>query len=95
MTQFETKMELLTEENFLTSYLRFEDRQAGVGLVYSPDDGRYSYNAYCLEMTLLKELLTVEYEFLEDALACVNEEFGTWDLVPYEDKNGCSSCSAH
>lgn len=85
----------ITEENFETHYLRFEKRQAGVGLVYCPEKEAYSYNAYCLEKELLKELFSVEHEFLEDALQMIHEEFGSWELVPYEkQKSGCSSCAA-
>jgi hypothetical protein len=47
-------------------------------------------------MTLYKELCTVEYEFLEDALDTINADFGTWELKPFEaeSKSGCGSCVA-
>jgi hypothetical protein len=43
---------------------------------------------------LLKELFTSEYEFLNDALAVVNDEFGQWELVDLSAKEGCGSCVA-
>ena len=86
----------LNDQNFQESYLRFRDRQAGVGVVYCPEENRYFYNAYCLEMKLLKELMSVEFEFLDDALEFIDDEFGTWDIENYEDKkdSGCGSCVA-
>lgn len=87
--------EPLTEENFLQKAFRFRDRQAGVSLIFDPDTQVYTYNAYCLEIQLLKELFTVEHDFLEDALKLINDEFGTWelkDLVP--EQSGCGSCVA-
>ena len=84
----------LTEENFSYSILQFRDRQAGVSVVYDPDLDTYSYNAYCLEAKLLKELFTFEYEFLGDALSVVNDEFGQWELVDLSAKKGCGSCVA-
>ena len=75
--------------------MRFETRQAGISFVYCPDKDSYSYNAYCLEMELLKELYSKEFDFLDDALEHINSEFETWELVPYEkEKSGCSSCVA-
>ena len=91
---FETTSELLTNDNFEHAYLQFEDRQAGVGIVYDPGEERYFYNAYCIERTLLKELMAVEYEFLDDALETINAEFSTWELVLHEEKKGCGSCAA-
>ena len=85
----------LTSENFMTKILRFRDRQAGVSLIFDPEQKCFTYNAYCLETTVLKELYTVEYDFLDDALDAINEEFGTWelsDLNPSE--SGCGSCVA-
>jgi hypothetical protein len=84
----------LTAENYSHSILQFRDRQAGVSEVYDPDGDNYTYNAYCIEATLLTELYTCEYEFLEDALTAVNEEFGQWDLVDLGEKSGCGSCVA-
>ena len=86
----------LTEENYLESCLRFRDRQAGVGIVYCPDEKRYYYNAYCLETKLVKELMSVEFDFLEDALDYIDDEFGTWEIENFdkEKSNGCSSCVA-
>ena len=84
----------LTEENFSHSILRFRDRQAGVSVVYDPDLDRYTYNAYCIEAQLLKELFTCEYEFLADALAVINEEFGQWEVFDLSAKSGCGSCVA-
>lgn len=85
----------LTEDNFFTHFKSFEDRQAGVNPVYDPVDDKFYYNAYCLEMKLLKELYSVEYEFIEDALESINEEFATWKLKAFEEKTGgCSTCVA-
>lgn len=85
----------LTEENYESDYLRFQDRQAGVSLVYDPYEERYYYNAYCVEMKLVKELFSVEYRFLEEALETINDEFGTWELVSFDKKkSGCGSCVA-
>ncbi len=85
----------LTPENYDHSFLNFGDRQAGVSLVFSPEDDRFYYNAYCLEAKLLKELFSVEYEFLEDALETINSEFGQWELKSHDKKKeGCGSCVA-
>lgn len=84
----------LTEENFSHSILKFRDRQAGVSSIYDPDSDQYTYNAYCIESQLLKELFTCEYEFLSDAVAAINEEFGQWELVDLSAKSGCGSCVA-
>lgn len=74
---------------------RFEDRQAGVSLIFNPDENNFTYNAYCLETHLMKELFTVEQEFLEDALDLINAEFGSWQLVEVSGKSsGCGSCAA-
>ncbi len=90
-----TKETTLTEENFLHSYLRFNDRQAGVSLLYCEEKKSYYYNSYCVESKLLKELFSVEHDFLCDAIDLVNQEFGTWELVTIEEKkSGCSSCHA-
>lgn len=84
----------LTNENYSYSVLVFRDRQAGVSEVYDPFEKRYSYNAYCLEKKLVKELFSCEYEFLDDALGVVNSEFGTWELQSFEEEKGCGSCVA-
>ena len=85
----------LTAENFTYSAFRFRDRQAGVSLIFNPDEKTYTYNAYCLETKIMKELFTVEYDFLEDALLTINEEFGSWELFDFEaKKSSCGSCAA-
>ncbi len=86
-------MQKLTETNYDSSVLVFRDRQAGVSEIYDPESGTFSYNAYCLEKKLMKELFTCEYDFLTDALEVINEEFGSWDLESF-DKKGCGSCVA-
>lgn len=89
-----SKSAALTVDNYDHSVLVFRDRQAGVSEIYDPETGCYTYNAYCLEKKLLKELFTCEYDFLEDALQVINEEFGTWGLETFEEESGCSSCVA-
>ena len=85
----------LNAENYSHSFLSFGDRQAGISLVYSCEDGRYFYNAYCLESKLLQELFSVEHEFLEDALTTINGEFGQWELKSHDtEKKGCGTCVA-
>ena len=85
----------LTFDNFMQSVFQFNDRQAGVSLIYDPRHQSYSYNAYCLETKIMKELFTVEHDFLDDALTQINEEFGSWDLVDLSAKSsGCGSCAA-
>ena len=84
----------LTVDNYTTTVLVFRDRQAGVSEVFDPDTGTYSYNAYCLEKKLLKELYTAEYDFLDDALGAINGEFGNWATESFEKKKGCSDCVA-
>lgn len=84
----------LTVDNYDHSVFVFRDRQAGVTEIFDPETNTYSYNAYCLEKKLLKELFTCEYEFLEDALYVINEEFGTWQLESFDEKSGCGSCVA-
>jgi hypothetical protein len=84
----------LNEENYGHSVLVFRDRQAGISEIYDPESNQYSYNAYCMEKKLVKELFTCEYEFLEDALRAINEEFGTWELESFEEDKGCGSCAA-
>ncbi|WP_141731056.1 tyrosine-protein phosphatase [Oligoflexus tunisiensis] len=87
--------EQLNDLNFMEKVYRFEDRQAGVSLIYDPDDNIYTYNAYCLETHIMKELFTVEQEYLDDALDLINAEFGSWELVDLSGKSsGCGSCAA-
>lgn len=85
---------ILNEENFEYSVLTFRERQAGISVIYDPDEDSYSYNAYCIETKLLEELFTCEYQFLADALETINQEFGTWELVDLSAKKGCGSCVA-
>jgi len=85
----------LTQENYSSHFLRFQKRQAGISLIYSDKDSQFYYNAYCVETELLKELFSVEYEFLDDALKTINDEFSTWELIPYDkEKSSCSTCVA-
>ncbi len=83
----------ITAENFEYSYFKFNDRQAGISLVFDHETQSYLYNVYCLETKILKELFGCEYEFLDDALEIVNSEFGTWPLIEVPEKTGCGSCS--
>lgn len=86
---------MLSEENYTERAYFFRDRQAGVSVIFDPESDCFSYNAYCLELVLQKELYTVEFEFLADALDLINDEFGTWeirDLAPQS--SGCGSCVA-
>ncbi len=84
----------LNQDNFESNYLRFENRQAGVSLVFCPEEQKYYYNVYCLELKLVKEIFSVEHEYLQDALELCSEEFGTWELVSFEEKSGCGNCAA-
>lgn len=84
----------ITAENYDHTILVFRDRQAGISEVYDPFDDRFHYNAYCLERKLMKELYTTEFEFLEDALTHINDEFGTWEPESFDQKKGCGSCVA-
>jgi len=85
----------LDQSNFEVKAYRFRDRQAGVSLVYDPDNESYTYNAYCLETLLVKDIYSREFGYLEDALDHVNDEFGTWDLTDLiSSKKGCDSCVA-
>ncbi|HYX33629.1 MAG TPA: hypothetical protein VE954_10980 [Oligoflexus sp.] len=89
------RTESLNDQNYMEKVYRFEDRQAGVSLIFNPDENIFTYNAYCLETHLMKELFTVEQEFLEDALDLINAEFGSWELVEVSGKSsGCGSCAA-
>ena len=85
----------MTSENFQEKAFRFRERQAGVSIIYDPNRSTYSYNAYCLETKIMKELFTVEFDFLDDALELMNEEFGSWELFDLSEKSsGCGSCVA-
>ncbi len=85
----------LNADNYLQSILRFRDRQAGVSLIFNPEENLYSYNAYCLETKIMKELYSVECDFLEEALEIINSEFGSWELVDLTNsESGCGSCVA-
>lgn len=84
----------LTANNFDHTVLVFRERQAGVSVVYDPLEDSYSYNAYCLETKLMKELYSIEFDYLEDALGVINEEFGNWEKSDLAAKPGCGSCAA-
>lgn len=88
------KNSLLTEDNYLEKALRHHDRQAGVSIIYDPEQEVYTYNAYCLELVLMKELLTSEFDYLEDAIEFINSEFSSWELVGLAKDSGCGSCVA-
>jgi len=85
----------ITADNYQSNFLQFRDRQAGISLVFDADSDRFDYNAYCIEAKIIKELVSVEFEFLDDAVAFINEEFGSWELTSFEEeKSGCGSCVA-
>ena len=43
----------------------------------------------------MKELFTVEYDFLDDALDMINGEFGSWEIDSLGTKKSeCGSCIA-
>ena len=94
-THVENNKDLLTTENYTYSYYSFGTRQAGVNLIFSDEEQCFIYNAYCIETKLLKELLSNEFSFLDDALNFINEEFKDWEVLTHEDKKGCGSCAAH
>ena len=71
----------LTPDNFTSMALRHRDRQAGVSMIYDPETDIFVYNAYCLELKLLKELFSHECATLEEALAVINDQFSTWELT--------------
>ena len=79
----------LTEDNYESKALRHLDRQAGISVIYDPTADIFVYNAYCLELKLLKELSSCEYDTLDKALIAVNEEFGSWSLVDLAVAEGC------
>ncbi|RYZ51978.1 MAG: hypothetical protein EOP07_20380 [Proteobacteria bacterium] len=85
----------MTVENFQEKAFRFRERQAGVSIIYDPDAEAFTYNAYCLETKIMKELFTVEFDYLDDALELMNDEFGSWELFDLSEKSsGCGSCVA-
>ena len=85
----------LTDENYMDKAFQFRDRQAGVSIIYDPEKQRFTYNSYCLETKIMKELFTVEHDYLEDALHQINDEFGTWELIDvHSNSSGCGSCVA-
>lgn len=86
---------LITSENYNYSYFSFEDRQAGIGHIFCPKKDSFNYNVYCVERKLLKEIFSIEYDFLDDAINAVNQEFGQWERVEFKDKkSGCGNCAA-
>jgi hypothetical protein len=84
---------MLTTENFSYTAYQWRDRQAGVGVIFDPEREQFIYNAYCVETKLMKELFSCEFDFLEDALALVNEEYSNWEEFSF-DKKGCGTCVA-
>ncbi len=88
----------ITADNYDFKILRSRARQAGVSSIYDPVTDGFSYNAYCLELKLLKELFTKEFDSLEEALDCLNDEFGSWELadaaVSLPSANGCGGGAA-
>ncbi len=84
----------LNTENFDHKVLSFRDREAGVSVIFDPDSKQFTYNAYCLELKLMRELYSCEFYFLEDALNHIEEEFGSWELKELTKKSGCGSCVA-
>ncbi|MCY4444450.1 MAG: hypothetical protein OXC44_06610 [Proteobacteria bacterium] len=86
---------MLTEKNFLTACLTFEKRQAGVSVIFCPQKNRYFYHAYCLEKDLLKDLLSLEFLALEEALSYINDEFNGWKVTEFKDnQKNCGTCHA-
>ena len=88
-------MSQLKQKNFLHSCLAFEDRQAGVSIIYCHIEDKYFYNVYCMDVKILKDLMSVEFNNLDEALDYVNEEFGTWKLhnLALNDQKGCAAKS--
>ncbi len=85
----------LDSDNYLEKAFRFRDRQAGVSVIFNPEGESFTYNAYCLETKIMKELFTVEFDYLDDALQLMNDECGSWELIDLgEQSNGCGSCVA-
>jgi hypothetical protein len=84
----------ITTDNFEYTVLRFRDRQAGIAVIYDSELDRFTYNAYCIETKLLQELYSCEFEFLDDALTLINDEFSEWEKFDLSAKSGCGSCAA-
>ncbi len=38
--------------------------------------------------------MSVEFEFLEDAIELINDEFSSWEKVDFEPEKGCGTCAA-
>ncbi len=85
---------MLTEDNYQEEVYVFGDRQAGISCIYNPEGDQFSYNAYCLEKKLLKELFSSEHEFLSEAIELINSEFGTWQIHKLDGSTSCGSCAA-
>ena len=89
----------LTAANYTYCYYVFRTRQAGVAEIYDPIKCLYVYNSYCLEQKLLKEIYSVEFSFLDDAIAHINAEFGNWEfrniMLKKSACNGCDNAKAH
>jgi len=83
---------ILNEENFLDVYYRFQHRQAGVSISYCPEKKFYLYNAYCIDIEQMNELLSYEYSDLDSAIEVVKEEFGHWPLFFYQKPSSCGKC---
>ena len=84
----------LTRENFESMALMHRDRQAGVSMIYDPARDIFVYNAYCIELKLLKELFSRECDTLDQALDIVNEEFTEWSLATVSvEQGGCPTGS--
>ena len=86
----------LTADNYEDYCLVFNDRQASISHVYCPEEKNYLYCVSCVERKILKDLFSVECEYLDEALALINEEFGSWELKTYEKSktSSCGSCVA-
>ena len=51
--------------------------------------------SYLKDKHAVKELFTVEQDYLDDALDLINAEFGSWEIVELSGKSsGCGSCAA-
>ena len=84
----------ITHENFLHSALVFRERQAGVSLVFNPGNDLFTYNVYCIETKMMVELMTCEFNDIDEALTTVNSEFATWEYLDMQKKEGCGTCVA-
>lgn len=87
-------VEKIDSSNYTYKVFMFEDRQAGIGLVYDPFSEKFNYNVYCLETKLMKEIYSEEFNFLDDAIEHVHDEFGQWKLTEFQEESSCGSCSA-